>query len=165
MVVLYKILKWLFSEWKFLLWKYHFLWSHFFWKILIVGLTIFFLMVFPLKVIEFYNQPFPVQVVSKQKVLYSFDFCKFYDYPFTLIKVLVDEKNGQQWYLEELDNTQRSPVKNDCDVDSKSKITVATTIPEYIPSGEYHMKIQIIYKINFLHKKNLDLATQNFTIN
>lgn len=164
MVVLYKILKWIFHEWKILIWKYHFLRSHFVWKLLIIGLTVFFLMVFPLKVMEFFNDPFPVEVVSKEKVLYSFDFCKFYDYPFTLTKVLVDAKNGQQWYLEELNNTQRSPLKKDCDFDSRWKITVATMLPEYIPAGEYHMKIQIIYNINFLHKKTLDLATQNFTI-
>lgn len=165
MIIFYKIVLLLIDESKFVLQKFLSIWDSIFWKVLVVILSASFLFIFPLKVIDFYNAPFPVEVVSDHKIIYSVDFCKYFDYPFTMVRYIAAKDDSKRWYLWELTNNWRFNLTHDeCSQEKPSNSIVSLDIPSYIKPGEYHIEIQIIYKINIIHKKSIDLQTKNFIL-
>lgn len=159
-----RIVKKILFEWKDLILKFYFLRSSIFWKVFVLMIAWIFLAVFPLKVIEFYNKPFPIELVSQRKAIYYVDFCKFGDYDFTLIRFAVNEKTWKRYLLDELKNKWRFNVTNFCEKINHQNAVVPVSFPDHMPPWQYHVQIQILYFINFLHKKSLDIQTKSFIL-
>ena len=125
--------------------------------LILIVLVVTFWMVYPYKVAEFKNIPFPIvnensEVKRGDRIRYEIDYCKYTEDTPMLTKYFVD---GVVF------GTPKSPsvVPIGC-----GKIISDAYVPKALPAGEYSLEIIAEYKVNPIRTIQFINYTQQFIV-
>lgn len=121
-----------------------------------IGLNLYWL-IFPTKVVEFNQIPFPVvnadkEVVAGGELQYVADLCKYIEKEGTATTSFID---GVVW----LTGTVTTNKESGC----TSRIQVAR-VPANLPAGEYRYRILLVYKLNPIRTESYVIETEEFLV-
>lgn len=126
------------------------------------ALTVLFISIYwLLEPVHIIDAPNPFEVVKseylKGEVLeYKTNYCKYSNkIPIVVKRQLVDG------YVYDLPVSTNSNFPKGC---HEVKVLVPLTIPQLIPSGEYHLRITATYQVNPLKQYTYTWITNNFTL-
>lgn len=121
--------------------------------ILMTGL--FAILFFPINVLTTNRQPYKV-LTPKIKVggvlIYQVDACKHLAVPSTVTRTFTDGVS----YPAIIGSNN---IKIGC-----SKTNIAVHVPSYIPIGQYHLELDVVYKINALRDVEYNFETESFNV-
>lgn len=113
--------------------------------------------VYPYKLIEFKNSPFPVInenaiVQNGDRLRYKIDYCKYTDESPTVVKYFID---GVIYEV----NTVDGILEKGC-----HQSVMDVYVPKAIPGGSYSVKVVATFKPNPIRKIKYTSQTQNFIV-
>lgn len=115
-----------------------------------------YLLFFPFKTIEFKNKPFPVlnsPVSAGTVVKYKVDYCRYTNVPSQVTRTLVGPT------LVTISEDSAST-----DVGCRSLVSSTVLIPDYVPEGIYHVKLNFCWQVNPLRNICEETGTQDFRV-
>lgn len=122
-----------------------------------VLLYISYILFFPVKTLDVYNDPFPVEkaiVKRGDTQSYSVDFCRHTDAIATITRVIEGEAYASLGQIK-----SRFPA-----VCEKGRQVEPFLIPDFLPEGIYHIFITVEYDLNPLRKITKEYKTQEFKV-
>jgi hypothetical protein len=119
---------------------------------------VFYLLFYPFKVIDYYNQPFPVTRSSKayapgEVVEVMINYCRYIDTPALVNKRLIDHVDIPL-------PSHTGTFGMGC----HEIISANTVIPEYVPPGQYYIDYTVEFKINALRTVTVETRTEPFYV-
>lgn len=133
-------------------------------SVILVGIVSFFSLVmlllifYPTKVIVPKMQPYPVltrNVVVGNQLQYVVDACKYQDITSTVLRSFVNTKSDVIYPALQ----SQGSVSVGC-----NKTTVATTVPLFLPEGDYYLALDVIYHVNRLQDRTYHFTTAPFHV-
>jgi hypothetical protein len=124
---------------------------------ILLGLVVysFYLLFYPVKTIEFKQQPLIVldkEIQKGEDLQYVSEYCKYIDKPAWVSRYFID---GLVFTLD--------PITTDMPIGCHTKI-VSIKIPETLPKGTYSFKVVATYTINPLRSETITWQTEEFNV-
>lgn len=124
----------------------------------IFSIIMLYLLFAPITVIKANVQPYKVltpNVKVGQQIVYQVDACKYMDVSGMIERNFVSTESGILYpALVETNN-----ISSGC-----SKTRVSTTVPLFLPTGDYYISLRVVYKVNVMRDEIYNFKTVPFHV-